>query len=248
MKPWIVLAVLLACAPCLSAQDAQNLLREVDAALVPPAYSAQMTMLTKKPAHRDLTMSLTVLYKKGVGSFMEVTAPARDKGTRFLQKSGTLWLYSPRSGSTRPIRLSPRQDFQGSVFSNKDVGEPQYSQDYTATRGGQETITLDDGTKVDAVILVGLPKTEKATYGKIRIWMRPSDQAPLKIEYWAKSGLLFKRMSFSNFQDRAGRSRPMTYRMESLDQPGAFTELTMATLEARPDLPDSTFSETQLTR
>lgn len=229
-------------------QDAQTLLDDMDNVLVPQNYSAQLTMTTNRPGKAAIAMSFTLDYKQGTGSLMEILTPARSKGTRFLQKDKALWLYSPRSGSSRPIRLSPKQSFQGSVFSNGDVSEPRYSRDYAAQISGKEQFDHSQLGTVTVIVLEGHPKSAAAEYGLIKAWILPDSHMPLRIEYTAKSGLLFKRMDFSGFRQLAGTQRPSIYRMESLEESGSFTTLSYESLTARQDLADRIFTESWLTR
>jgi hypothetical protein len=112
------------------AQDADAILKEVESIMYPDNYWARMTMITIRPNRDDVSMTMETYYKKDAGSFIEITEPSRSSGIRFLQKEETLWMFNPRSNSRRAVRLSPRESFQGSTFSNNDVGDPEYSDDY----------------------------------------------------------------------------------------------------------------------
>lgn len=230
-----------------AALDPQSVLESMDDALAPARYHAVMEMITTKP-DKTSVLVIDLLYRRGTGSLMELLSPNRVKGTRLLQKSGGLWLYSPSSGSTKPLRLSLKQSFQGSLFSNGDVGEPHFSRDYTAAVAGHESVNVAGLGPVDALVLDGLPSNSQAQYAKIKVWVRSGSNLPLRIDYTAKSGLLFKRMTFSDYRDLAGSIRPTKYTMESFEEPGTYTTLAIDELEARPDLPDSDFSEARLTR
>ncbi|WP_394706901.1 outer membrane lipoprotein-sorting protein [Marispirochaeta sp.] len=53
-------------------------------------------------------------------------------------------MYNPKSNSSRPLRLSPEQSFQGTVFSNNDVSDQQYTDDYKASLAGEEPLEHPD--------------------------------------------------------------------------------------------------------
>lgn len=167
---------------------------------------------------------------------------------RFLQKEEDLWMHNPRSNSRRAIRLSPRDSFQGSAFSNNDVGDPNYSDDYDVRIAGGETLNHEELGSVETVKLELTAKRETTTYGRIVMWIRESDDIPLKMEYYAKSGLLFKRMTLSEITDLAGRQRPSFMRMESLEQDDFYSTVKIEEMEVREDLPDRYFSQANLTR
>lgn len=230
-----------------AALDPQSVLELMDDALAPARYHAVMEMTTTKP-DKTSVLVIDLLYRRGTGSLMELLSPNRVKGTRLLQKSGGLWLYSPASGSTKPLRLSLKQSFQGSLFSNGDVGEPHFSRDYTAVVAGHESVNVAGLGPVDALVLDGVPSNPQAQYGRIKVWVQPDSNLPLRIDYTAKSGLLFKRMTFSEYRDLAGTKRPTKYTMESFEEPGTYTVLSINEMQATPDLPENDFSETRLTR
>jgi hypothetical protein len=80
------------------------------------------------------------------------------------------------------------------------------------------------------------------------MWIRRDDLIPLRMEYYARSGLLFKRMTLSGIRELAGARRPAVMRMESLQLENAYSEVEIRELEARPNLPDRRFTQASLTR
>lgn len=227
--------------------DAQELMREADKALYPENFSMTITLLTTQPGKRDRFLRLENIHKKGSGSFMEITEPSRSRGTRFLQKEGSLWMFNPKSGSKRAIRLSPRESFQGSAFNNNDISDTEYADDYTSEYLGEESLDTGEGPQTCHVIQ-GLAKAEESTYGKIVIYMRKADLVPLKMDYYSKSGLLFKTILFSDFKTLAGRIRPTNYTMRSLEKQEMVSVVTIESLILRNDLPESQFTKNALTR
>lgn len=244
----VVLLLLLSAALPAAAQSAEEILEEAEAVLYPEDFYMKAEMNTHKPDRRDSMMVFESYYREDAGTFMEVTAPARSRGMRFLQKDEDLWMYNPRSNSRRAIRLSPRDSFQGSAFSNNDVGDPDYSDDYESAVVGRESVDHEELGKLSAIKLELTARRRTTTYGRIVMWVRASDYMPLKMEYYAKSGLLFKRMSLSEIEELAGRLRPTLMRMDSLEQEGFYSTVKIEEMEAREDIPDRYFSQANLTR
>ena len=244
-------AVLLTSAfvPRASAQavDANALIRAMDLAMYPESYFSVTVMKTVKPSGEATTMTFEASYKHGVGSRMEITAPARSRGIRLLQKDDSLWLFNPRSGSRRAIRLAARDSFQGSAFSNSDVSETEFSGKYNATVLRSESLQVD-GSPRPCTVIEAVGKDRASPYAKIDIWIDAADSVPYRMDYYAHSGLLFKRMTLTRLREVAGRERPTLYRMESFDQPGLYSEVSIDTLEARTDLADRIFTEADLTQ
>ncbi len=231
------------------AQDADAILEEVESIMYPDNYWARMTMITIRPDKDDVSMTMETYYKEDAGSFIEITEPARSSGIRFLQKEETLWMFNPRSNSRRAVRLSPKESFQGSIFSNNDVGDPEYSDDYdTILLETTETINHPERGEIECYILVNTASHRQAAYDRIDIYFSKDDYMPIRFEYYTKSGLLYRVMEFSGFKYIAGRIRPTIMVMEAMDQQGTFSKAVIEDMEIRDDLADSMFTQTALTR
>jgi outer membrane lipoprotein-sorting protein len=233
--------------PLAAAPSADELLAAVDKTLSLASYVSTVTMETAEPGSAPRSMSFATQSRRDKGTYMEITDPARTKGTRFLQLEGSLWMFNPKAGSANAIRLSARDSFQGSTFSNADVGKNQYSDDYSPSLAPEETIQHAELGAVPCYVLVSTAKTSSAAYGKIQMWLRASDLMPLRMEYYAKSGLLFKRMELSKIKDFGAITRPSLMRMESLEKKGTITTLRLSTMELK-EVPLSVFNKNYLTR
>ncbi|HUI70672.1 MAG TPA: outer membrane lipoprotein-sorting protein [Spirochaetia bacterium] len=225
-----------------------EIVRLAEQSVYPDAFLMQANLQTLESQRVVSSIEMSVSYKRGVGSRIELLEPPRSRGIRFLQKEDALWLFNPQAGTSQAIRLSPRAAFQGSVFSNRDVGDPQFSLQYDIRV--TPTVTLDHPQlgHVSAMVLEGTAKSEAAAYSRVKLWVRSSDYLLLQAEYYAKSGFLFKRAIFSGIRELAGRERPTSISMISFDQPDKESIMTIRTLSEKPDLPDSQFTLAALTR
>jgi outer membrane lipoprotein-sorting protein len=230
-----------------SGPSAADILAAIDAALFLDSYASRATMATVDAAGKTVSLSFDGLSRKDKGTYMEVTAPARTKGSRFLQLDGSLWLYNPKAGAAAAIRLSARDSFQGSTFANADVGKSQFADDYTPSRAPDAELDHPELGKVPCYVIESVARDETAAYGKIVMWARKSDSMPLQMEYYAKSCLLYKRMVLSAIKDFGPIRRPSVLRMESLEKAGTITTLTLEWIERR-DVPLSVFNKAYLTR
>jgi len=247
-------AVLLACLALLPAAgllaapgSAQTVLDAVDRTLFLESYVSKVTMEIQDLSGPPRTMTFEGQSRKDRGTYLEILAPARTKGTRFLQLEGSLWMYNPKAGSANALRLSSRDAFQGSTFSNADIGKSQFSDDYSAVLAPEALLEHAELGPVPCLVLEARAKTDTAAYGKIVMWVRKSDFMPLRMEYYAKSGLLFKRMDLSRIRSFGPLTRPSVMRMESFEKKGTITTLTMESIEAR-EVPLSVFNKNYLTR
>lgn len=247
----------------LADRDPQELLKLVDETLFPDSFVATFRMTTERPGRRTSEMVMENFHLEESGTFMEVEEPRRSRGMRFLQKADDLWMYNPRSGSRRAIRLSPRDSFQGSVFSNNDVSDPDYSDDYTASHAGRATVDHPQLGRVPTTVIEARAAHDEAAYGRIEIYLwhavddaaaelpgpgAPGDVIPLRFDYYSRSGLAFKRMLLLEIGDLAGATRPTVMRMESLEEEGAVTTVRIEALEPREDIPQRLFNQQELTR
>jgi len=245
-----VLAALAALAlPASAAElpDGQKLLAQIDEIRFPATFVMNVTLTTVSPGEADKVMGLTNTHKKGFGTFLEIQAPARSKGTKMLTQEGTLWMFNPKSGSTKPLRLAPRDSFQGSSFSNSDVSKTSFTEEYSGTTEAEETLEHPEFGTVKAWRLVAKATTPEAAYDHIVMWVRQGDLLPLKFDYYAKSGLLFRQMVLSQYKTLAGRLRATNMEMTSLDKKGTKTVLHIDGMEERA-VSDSLFNLTNLTK
>lgn len=236
--------------PPLGAEDlsAEKIIRSAEQTIFPDAFVMRATLQTLESGSVISSMEMSLSYKRDVGSRIELLSPPRSRGIRFLQKEGALWLFNPAAGTSQAVRLSAKAAFQGSVFSNRDVGDPQYSTDYDMKVLGAEVISHPQLGSVEAIVLEGAARNEQVSYSRVKLWVRRGDFMLLQSESYAKSGLLFKRAVFTDIRELAGRERPTTIRMLSFDQPGRESLLAITSLTPRPDLPGSMFSLAALTR
>jgi outer membrane lipoprotein-sorting protein len=246
----LVLAAVLAAAS-VSGQDlpdGKKLLAQIDEIRFPENFFMKVTLTTVSPGEADKVMALDNTHKKAFGSFLEIQAPARSKGTKMLTQEGTLWMFNPKSGSTKPLRLAPRDSFQGSSFSNSDVSKTSFVEDYAGTTEGEETLETAEFGTVKAWRLRADATNPEASYGHIVMWVREGDLLPIKFDYYAKSGLLFRQMVLSEYKVLAGRLRATKMEMTSLDKKGTKTVLHIDQMEVRNSIPDSLYNLTNLTK
>jgi outer membrane lipoprotein-sorting protein len=228
--------------------DGKKLLQQIDEIRFPESFFMRITLTTVSPGEADKVMTLENTHKKTFGSFLEIQAPARSKGTKMLTQEGTLWMYNPKSGSTKPLRLAPRDSFQGSSFSNSDVSKTSFTEDYAGTTEAEDTVETTEFGTVKAWRLRADATNPEASYGHIIMWVRQGDLLPLKFDYYAKSGLLFRQMALSAYKTLAGRLRASVMEMTSLDKKGTKTTLHIEQMELRDDIPDSLYNLTNLTK
>ncbi len=242
-----LILVLLAAPQAGHALDAREIFEAAESSIFPEKSEMTFEMETTRPGRRDSRLVFETLYRRGTGSFMEITEPSRSRGTRFLQLDSDLWMYDPRSGGG-PVRLSPRDSFQGSVFSNRDLTDQQFSHHYDPEIAGEETLDHPWEGEVDAIVLEAPADHPDAAYGSVTMWVRATDRLPLRIDYESRGGLPFKQMTIGEFEERAGTLRPTRMEMRALDEEDAVSTVRILSLEVPDSIPDRYFTQRALTR
>lgn len=227
--------------------DGDAILGKMEDTLFPHIYHMKVEMSTSGTG-RMRSMEFETWYSRGTGTYMEILAPPRSRGTRFLQKEGALWMFMPRSGGRAPVRLPARDSFQGSAFSNEDMGDSSYTDDYRASLVGKENYDHPELGSVECYVIEMLPSHPEAAYGSIRAWITTQGFIPLRMDYFVRSGLRSKQMFLHDIRHAAGRKRPLRMEMESLDEQGKVSVVHIRSMEELASLSDRTFSRSHLTR
>jgi hypothetical protein len=93
--------------------------------------------------------------------------------------------------------------------------------------------------------LVALDRS--VTYHRVLYWVRQSNNAPYKAEFYSLSERLTKTCLYQNFEKAAGRMRPMRLTMQDHLRAGEESTLDYADMKLR-DLPDKIFTKDYLKR
>ena len=209
----------------------EALLEKIDNARVPDNYEVQITIKNHLAEDRDIEYTIKALVKKDKGSYFEFTAPAREKGRRFLLIEDNLWMYVP--GMSKTIRLSPKDNFMGTDFSNSDMMQSHFGDNYAAQRyeelNGKYLLYLE-------------ARTPSVPYKRIEIEVNRSDFTPREVRYYTLSGKLFRRMLLDSIKTFEGEEYPSYMKMENLMIESSFTEATIVSLKKRQDIPNRYFN------
>jgi hypothetical protein len=153
-------------------------------------FTAAMTMQILRPdVTRVLRLELWAVSDEK--ALLRVLAPKEDAGQGFLRLGADLWLYVPQT--RRAVRLPPSSlgdSFLGSDLSIEDITRGVLAAHYTPvladteSLGGVESYVLDLRPKADAPVV----------YGRLRVWVRRSNFALLRIDYVDQREQVVRRM------------------------------------------------------
>jgi hypothetical protein len=144
---------------------------------------------------------------KGDNALVELTAPARNKGEKFLFNDTVMWFHKP--SLRKPVSVSARQRNSGQA-ANGDIASIQYARDYSAKILGKEKINGDE-----AWILELKAKNKSVTYDQIKYWISVKNGLGVKAEFLTLQGAPFKRAQFvyNNQIQSAGKTEPFISEM-----------------------------------
>jgi outer membrane lipoprotein-sorting protein len=176
-------------------------------------------------------------------SFTEYLAPAREKGTKMLKLENQLWIFSP--ATDRVIQISGhmlRQSVMGSDLSYEDMmNDTPLLEQYSANVTGEETI---DGRKCWIVTLTAIKP--EVNYQMQQMWVDQERYVPLKVDMFAKSKKLLKRIVFSDVQKVQGRWFPMTMLYKDMLKNGKGTKMMFQEIQLDAKIPANIFNKSSL--
>jgi outer membrane lipoprotein-sorting protein len=229
--------------PALAAPDTTELLTKMDEVIRGSSHTMTVTMDVKtKNWERHYKIDV---WMKGVDhAFARVLEPAKSKGQGFLRIKARMWNYLPTAERTVLIPPSMMLDqFMGSDFSNDDFVKLSYlPRDYTSALSGEETL---DGFGVYHLILT--PKSDApVTYGKLEVWLRISDAAPVRMDFYNEKLEHIRALHYSEFKTFNGHEIPSIWTMENKKEPERTTRIAVLDASYNIDISDSLFTREKL--
>jgi outer membrane lipoprotein-sorting protein len=178
-------------------------------------------------------------------SAIEFLAPRRDKGTRILKQSGSMWIYLPRAERTQQISGHMlRQGMMGSDISYEDMMDAaDFVKKYDAEVVGEEEVEGRSCWKLEAKA-----KNETVTYPRRVIWIDKEWKIPTRQELYAVSGMMLKTWSMSDVKKIDQRWVPHRMTIADRLREGSKTELIFSDIKFGVDLEEEVFSRRWLER
>ncbi|MBI4597678.1 MAG: outer membrane lipoprotein-sorting protein [Candidatus Omnitrophica bacterium] len=179
-------------------------------------------------------------------TFVRVLDPPKAKGQGFLKLASRLWQYLP--AAERTVLIPPSlmlEDFLGSDFSNDDFVKQSYlPRDYTHQFIGQESV---DGAPAYLIELTPKPDAP-VVYGKLRAWLRTTDAAFVKLEFYNEKLVHIRTLTYTNFQPLNDRDYPMTWHMVNHLEAGHETTVTVRSAQFNLPVAEAIFTREYLER
>lgn len=221
---------LLYCVQALAAPNATALIKAALHQWRGDSSYTELTMIIHRPDWQR-NSSLVGWTQGKANSLVRFTAPAGDAGNATLKLGPSLWLYNPKLGQVIKLPFSMMaQGWAGSDFSYNDLAKTdQIVTDYTHELDATDE---SDGHKVYSVTCIPKPSAP-VVWGKIELRIRDDDV--LLSETWFDQGMKpVRRLKTLKIAPLGGRVYPVKMRMNALDKPGHWTEI--STTRGRFDL------------
>jgi len=238
--PIITAALLLMSNVKISAQDAVGILQKVDQILNAPKDQKIMTTITlfDKQSRQSLR-TMSMVQKGSDKRLVKILSPADQKGIGFLSlPNDNLTVYLPAYGKTRKISSSVKNSkFAGTDFTYEDMEAKKYSQKWTPK--------LINSSGDQFVLQLNLKEDVVSDYSKLIMYVRKSDNYPIKVEHFDKSGKLYKVLTDNNVVKTDGYQIAKELVMED-KKSGTKTKMTVTSVTFDNGLKDDYFSEREL--
>jgi outer membrane lipoprotein-sorting protein len=193
------------------AADAVEILDRMDASMAFAECEMRISFEDLKASGASRKLGADIAYAKDSGTLIAFTAPAREKGKKMLMIGESMWMSVP--GVSKPLRLSGKDAFMGTSFTNDDIMNFDKADDYAAT-----IVASDDG----AWTLDLAARKKSLPYQRARIVVG-RDFLPQRQELYLLSGELAKTIEFSDPRDFGAKRRPATMRVTDAMSKGAAT-------------------------
>jgi outer membrane lipoprotein-sorting protein len=231
-------------ATTLSAQTGIEIIDRVDKNVVANTISYDAKMI--------ISLAGQVREKEFIGyiqgkklAYLEFTAPARDKGTRFLKLNDEMWIYVKEvEKATKIAGHMLRQSLVGSDFSYDDItSNEKRKEQYNINFKGIDTVLNQACYNLELTA-----KIEEVTYYKRELWIDKEYYYPLKEELYAKSGKIMKEITISDFEKIGDKNYPTKIRMENKLRQNTYTELILGNVKLDVSIPERIFTKAYLER
>ncbi len=193
-------------------------------------------------ADGDQSVREMEIYQKGADSrMMRFLSPAGQRGIGFLSLPDDVnYLYLPAFGRVRRIASHvENQNFAGTDFSYDDLSSFRFGDEYDPS--------MNESTE-SCYVLELTPKSGiSSEYSKLLMWVRLDNFYPAKIEFYNRSGELWKVLKQENIQQIQGYWVSLEREMSDVIS-GHSTSMNMTEVEVDSGLSDDIFSQRYLTR
>lgn len=224
---------------------AEEIVKKAEDTMRGQSNVGKMTMTITNPNwERTLVMDY---WEKGKDkSLVKLTSPAKEAGTVSLKIENNMWNYIP--SVEKVIKIPPSmmmQSWMGSDFTNDDlVKESSIVEDYTPKLLPNKTLSEGEAYVIE---LTAKPEAP-VVWGKILLYVRVLDFAPMKYEYYDEKGKLIRVMTMSKIKKVGKRAYPTVWTMVPKNKAGHKTVIIVNEIKFDVPIDKNVFSLSNLKR
>ncbi len=222
MKKFILISLLFIFSTNLFCLTADEIVETMDKNLMFDEGEMLMSILDYKEGKLYKTLKAKIYYKKDKGTLMEFLEPAREKGKKILLVKDNMWLFVP--SVSKPLRLSAKDSFMGTSFTNRDLMDYDLKNDYKAK-------ILKETDKHYKLELTATNKN--VSYPKVIVDVDKRHILPTKEELYTLSGDLIKIIEFSEPKDFSGKIRPSVITVIDMLNQKNYTKVVLENLQQK---------------
>jgi outer membrane lipoprotein-sorting protein len=211
-----------------------EILGNLDKSIFPKSFNLILDMNDKKVSGTIAKYTLAIKATRKQGTVMEYQEPKTEIGKRYLMKDGSVWLKVP--GVNNLIRLSNKQNFMESNFSNNDVMDIEFSDDYNPTL---------DSLSNNKYYLTCIAKSKSVPYGSIKMQIEVGSFIPVQFQYFTNSGKHLKTLSCSEKKFLGDRIRASKFEMVDAIEAAHVSTMVFQVMDLK-EWPASTFTQDAL--
>jgi outer membrane lipoprotein-sorting protein len=245
---FVLTAVVLAFSPAYGqSPSAAELLRRVDDNEIYSTIEYEGEMIIEYQ-NRRYVKTMRAWARENADSFFEFTNP-EDRGTKYLRRSGRLYVYSP---DTEEVMLISghmlKESMMGSDMSYEDTIENEkLINRYDPSVAGSGLWNLGDQSR-DCWLLELRAKRRSESYPRRLLWIDKETGDCLHYELFALSGAKIKEYNLVRIEVFGGRRFPVELEIRDLLRRGSKTTMVMRNVVLDRPIADSVFSQRNLSR
>lgn len=207
----------------LSDAVATDFVKRAETHLEGKSFQGRLSMVVDRDGNQR-TLGMQVWMRGREAALIKISHPPKDRGTGNLRLKMDLWQYLPNVN--RVIRVPSSmmlQSWMGSDFTNDDlVRASSLLNDYT-----HKILSKEDSAEGKLVKIELTPKKDAAVvWGKVLLWVREKDAAPVKQEFYNEKNELVKLMQGENLHQFGAHVIPLKMKMTNVKKNGQFTAIT----------------------
>ena len=236
-----ILVLLLFIISSLLADEAHDIMKKIDNNMRGQNVYMQMTMRITAMGHTR-TMKMQTWAKGTKKSFVKTIYPPKDKGITFLSLDNQMWQYIPKI--ERIIKIPPSmmlQNWMGSDITNDDmVKQSSIVDDYDPKILKKEgnIVTIELTPKEDAAVV----------WGKIVTNIDTQTYTSNKDIFYDEDGEAVRVFTYKDVRKYGKYYMPTYWRVEPVDNPDRFTEITLEEVKYDTDISEQYFRKSALKR